>query len=154
MKQQQHDINLRRTRKNPKNIIKVRAEKTLNSAGLWTVKQHPLFAFLGPLYKGDSDWNYNPGQKSLEQYSNIHIFLSFVGSLLKQCILFEIFLQFSLSPPYTKLKVRKNFGDMRPTLFVGWGERGWTCVNWKMPQKDKFPKTFVHDCSLLGGEEE
>ena len=33
---------------------------------------------------------YNPGQKSLGQYCNIHIFLSFFGSLLKQCILFEI----------------------------------------------------------------
>ena len=39
---------------------------------------------------------YNPGQKSLGQYCNIHIFLSFLGSLLKQCILFEIFLQFTL----------------------------------------------------------
>ena len=117
--------------------LKLGLKKTLNSAGLWTVKQHPLFACLGPLYKGDSDSDYNPRQKSLRQYSNIHIFLSFVGSLLKQCILFEIFLQFSLSPPYTKLKLGKNFGYMRPTLFVGWGERGWTCVNWKMPRKGK-----------------
>ena len=37
--------------------------------------------------------SYNPGQKSLEQYCNTDIFLSFLGSLLKQCILFEIFLQ-------------------------------------------------------------
>ena len=66
---------------------------------------------------------YNPGQKSLGQYCNIHIFLSFLGSLLKQCILFEIFLQFSLPPPYTKLKLGKNSGYMRPTLFVGWGEQ-------------------------------
>ena len=64
----------------------------------------------------DSD---NPGQKSLGQYCNIHIFLSFLGSLLKQCILFEIFLQFSLPPPYTKLKLGKNSGYTRPTLFVG-----------------------------------
>ena len=27
---------------------------------------------------------YNPGQKSLGQYCHIHIFLSFLGSLLKQ----------------------------------------------------------------------
>ena len=66
--------------------------------------------------------SYNPGQKVLGQYCNIHIFLSFLGSLLKQCILFEIFLQFSLPPPYTKLKLGKNSGYMRPTLFVGWGE--------------------------------
>ena len=35
---------------------------------------------------------------------------------------FEIFLQFSLPPPYTKLKFRKKCGYTRPTLFVGWGE--------------------------------
>ena len=64
--------------------------------------------------------SYNPGQKSLGQYCNIHIFLSFLGSLLKQCILF---LQFSLPPPYIKLKLGKNSGYMRPTLFVGWGEQ-------------------------------
>ena len=52
----------------------------------------------------DSD---NPGQNSLGQYFNIHIFVSFLGSLLKQCILFEIFLQFCLPPPYTKLKLGK-----------------------------------------------
>ena len=66
--------------------------------------------------------SYNPGQKSLGQYCNIHIFLSFLSSLLKQCILFEIFLQFSLPPPYTKLKLGKNSGYMHPTMFVGWGE--------------------------------
>jgi len=43
---------------------------------------------------------YNPGQKSLGQYCNNHIFLSFLGSLLKQCIIFEMFLQFSLPPPF------------------------------------------------------
>ena len=62
---------------------------------------------------------YNPGQKSLGQYYNMHIFLSFLGSLLKQCIIFEMFLQFSLPPPYTKLKLGKNSGYTRPTLFVG-----------------------------------
>ena len=78
---------------------------------------------------------YNPGQRSLgDEYCNIHIFLSVLGYLLKQCILFEILLQFSLSPPYTKLKHGKNSGYTRPTLFVGWG---WTCVNWKTPQKRK-----------------
>ena len=51
-----------------------------------------------------------------------YIFLSFLRSLLKQCILFEIFLQFSLPPPYKKLKLEKNSGYTRPTLFVGWRE--------------------------------
>ena len=78
-------------------------------------------------------WTYNPGQKSLGQYCNIHIFL---GSLLKQCIFFEIFLQFSLTPPYTKLKLGKIL-ETRVQQCL-WGEgRGWTCVNWKTPQKLK-----------------
>ena len=40
------------------------------------------------------------------------------GSLVKQCILFEIFLQFSLPYPIQ----RKNSGYTRQTLFVGWGK--------------------------------
>ena len=66
--------------------------------------------------------NYNPGQKSLGQYCNMHIFLSLLGFLVKQCFIFENFLQFSLPPPYTKLKLGKNSGYARSTLFVGWGE--------------------------------
>ena len=62
--------------------------------------------------------SYNPGQKSLGQYWNIHISLSFLASLLKQCILFGIFLQFSLPPPYKKLKLGTNSGYTRPTLCV------------------------------------
>ena len=62
---------------------------------------------------------YNPGKKSFGQYCSIHIVLSFLGSLLKQCIIFEIFLQFSFSPPYTKWKLGKSSGYTRPTLFVG-----------------------------------
>ena len=53
--------------------------------------------------------NYNPVQKSVGQYFNIYIFLSFLGSFLKQCILFDIFLQFSLPAPYPKLKLGKKF---------------------------------------------
>ena len=83
--------------------------------------------------KNSSVWTYNPGQKSLGQYCNIHIFL---GSLLKQWIFFEIFLQFSLPPPYTKLKLGKIL-ETRVQHCL-WGEgRGWTCVNWKTPQKLK-----------------
>ena len=67
----------------------------------------------------DSD---NPEQKSLGQYYNTHIFLSFLGSLSKQCILLEIFSQFSFPPPNTNLKLGKNSGYTRPTLFVEWGE--------------------------------
>ena len=89
--------------------------------------------------------NYNPVQKSVGQYFNIYIFLSFLGSFLKQCILFDIFLQLSLPGPYPKMKIL----DTRVQHCL-WGEgRGWTCVHWKTPQKRKCPKTFVHDCSIL-----
>ena len=64
-------------------------------------------------------WIYNPGQKSLGQCCNIHIFLSFLASLLKQYILFEIFLQFSLPPPYRKLKRGKKFGIHASNIVCG-----------------------------------
>ena len=60
----------------------------------------------------------------------------FLGSVLKQCIFFEIFLQFSLPQPYTTLKLGKIL-ETRVQQCL-WGEgRGWTCVNWKTPQKLK-----------------
>ena len=60
------------------------------------------------------------------------------GSLVKQFILFEIFLQFSLPYPIQ----RKNSGYTRPTLFVGWGKG-----TLGLCEMQKCPKTFVHDCS-------
>ena len=87
--------------------------------------------------------------KVLGQYCNNHIFLSFLGSLLKQWIIFEIFLPFSLPPPYTKLKLGKNSGYTRPTLFVGWGE-GWDlCELENARETQKCPKAFVHDCKYF-----
>ena len=51
----------------------------------------------------DSD---NPGQKSWDSTAIFIFFCYFsVLSLLKQCSVFEILLQFSLPPPYTKLKL-------------------------------------------------
>ena len=44
--------------------------------------------------------------KSPGQYCNIHIFLSFLGFLLKQCILFDISCSFS-SPSLYKVETRK-----------------------------------------------
>ena len=60
-----------------------------------------------------SPWNSN---------AIVIFFLSLLGSLIKQGILFEIFLQFSLPPLYLKLKLGKNSGYKRQTLFVGRGE--------------------------------
>ena len=84
----------------------------------------------------DNDLTYNPTQKSLGQYCNIHIFLSFLGSLLKQYILFENLLQYSLPHTLYKVETRKKNLDTRVQHCL-WGEgRGWTCVNW-MPQNNK-----------------
>ena len=60
----------------------------------------------------DSD---NPGQKSSRIVLQIFIFFCYfsVLSLLKQCSVFEILLQFSLLPPYTKLKLGKKILDTR-----------------------------------------
>ena len=57
----------------------------------------------------------------------------------------EIFLQFSLPPPYTKLKLGKKFGYTRPTLFVGWEKELDLCELENAPPKQKCSKTFVHD---------
>ena len=116
-------------------MITYLSPKCLKSVGKWrkqTFSQNQ-----------DSD---NPGQKSLGQHYNIHFFLWFLGSLLKQCIIFEMFLQFSVPPPYTKLKLGKNSEYTRPTLFVGWGEGldRWELEN--TPETQKCPKTFGHDC--------
>ena len=96
--------------------------------------------------------SYNPGKKSLGQYFDLYIVLSFVGSLLKQCMLFEIFLQFSLPPSCAKLKLRKNFGYTCPTLFEGWGEGLDLCELENAPERQRkapeCPKAFVHDFSL------
>ena len=106
---------------------------------LFCVLHYPFFCIVN---------SYNPGQKSLGQYRNMHIFLSFLGFLLKQCIIFEIFLYFSLPPPYTKLKLGNNSGYTRPTLFVGWREGLDLCELENAPETQKCPKTFVHDCRL------
>ena len=77
-----------------------------------------------------------------DPYCNNHIFLSFLGSPLKHRILFEIFLQFSLPPPYIKLKFGKHSEYMRPTLFVGWGEGfGPVCIG-KCPRNAKVSQDF------------
>ena len=89
--------------------------------------------------------NYNPGQKSLGQYRNIHTFLSFLGSLLKQYILFEIFLLFSLPTPYTKLKLGKNSGYMHPTLFVRRRDGLDLCELQNAPET-QVSQDFFHDC--------
>ena len=68
-----------------------------------------------------------------------YIFRSVIlGSIVKLCILFEIFLQFSLPQPYTKLKLGKNSGYTRPTLFVGWGEGLGLCELENAPEMQIF----------------
>ena len=86
----------------------------------------------------------------MRQNCNFHIFLSFLGSLLLKTVHpFRNFLAVLPPPPYTKLKLGKNSGYTSPTLFVGCSEgKGWTCVNWKTPQKRK-SVAIVHDCRLI-----
>ena len=75
----------------------------------------------------------------------------FFGSLLKQCILFEIFLQLSLPQPYTKLKLGKKFWIHASNIVcgVGWGGGGGLdlCELENALETQKCPKTFVYDCS-------
>ena len=61
-----------------------------------------------------TDTSYNLGQ-TLRQCCNIHIFMSFLGSLLKQCILLENIL--AVLPPPTLYKAETGY--TRSTLFVG-----------------------------------
>ena len=68
----------------------------------WGLGMVPMRATTRPNLTWDKHLTYNPGQTSFGQYCNIHIVVSLLPvSLLKQCIIFEIFLQFSLPPPYT-----------------------------------------------------
>ena len=91
-------------------------------------------------------WTYNPGQKSLGQYCLIHVFLSFLGSLLNQCIFFEFSCSSSSLHPLQSWNSEKNSRYKRPTLFVGWGEGLDLCESENAPEMQKCPKTFVHDC--------
>ena len=89
---------------------------------------------------------YNHGQKLLEEQCNIPFFV-ILGSLKKQCILFEI--NFSCSSPSPHPIQSWNSEKILDTRIQHclWGEgRCWTCVNWKCPEMQKCPKTFVHDC--------
>ena len=75
-------------------------------------------------------------KKSLGQYCNIHIFPSFLGSLLKQCIIFEISCS-SPSPNPMQSWNSEKILDTRVQHCL-WGEgRVWTCMTWKTPQKRK-----------------
>ena len=92
----------------------------------------------------------NPGKKSLGQYCNIHIFLLFFGSLFKQCSVFEIFLQFSLPPSYTKLKLGKKFWIHASKIVCG--VRGGVGPVWigKRPRNVKVSQDF---CPWLSEKE-
>ena len=86
---------------------------------------------------------YNPGQKSFGQYCKIHIFLSFLCSLLKQCIIFEMFLQFCVSPTLYKVETRKRFWIHASNIICG--VRGGVVDLYeleKAPKTRKCPKTF------------
>ena len=81
-----------------------------------------------------------------DSHCNIHMFLSFLVSLLKRCILFENFSQFSLPSPYTKSKLEKKFWIYASNSVCGEGGGSDLCGLDNAPEKQKCPKTFVHDC--------
>ena len=72
------------------------------------------------------------------QYSYFSVIL---GSFIKQCILFEIFLQFSLPPTLYKVETRKTFWIYASNCL--WGKRrSWACVNWKTPRNANVSQEF------------
>ena len=78
-----------------------------------------------------------------DSHCNIHMFLSFLVSLLKRCILFENFSQFSLPSPYTKSKLEKKFWIYASNIVCGEGGGGGGPV-WigKRPRKAKVSQDF------------
>ena len=74
---------------------------------------------------------------SLGQYRNIHIFFVIPRFPLKTVQRFRNFLAVLPPPTLYKVETRKKILDTRVQHCL-WGEgRGWTCVNWKTPQKRK-----------------
>ena len=67
-----------------------------------------------------------------------------------QCSVFEIFLQLSLPPPYTTLKLGKKILDTYIQHCLWCEGRGWTCVNWKTPRNAKVSQDF---CPWLSEKE-
>ena len=79
------------------------------------------------------------------QYSYFSVISGFPN---KKVHPFRNFLEVLPPPPYTKLKLGKNSGYTRQTLFVRRGEVLGLCELGNAPDMQKCPKTFVHDCSL------
>ena len=66
---------------------------------------------------------------------------------LKTVHLFRNFLAVLPPPTLYKVETRKNSGNTRPTVFVGWGEGLDLCELENAPETQTCPKIFVHDCS-------
>ena len=117
-----------------------------NAILLWAVIEQPTNSARNGII-------YNPGQKSLGQYCNIHMFLSFLCSPLKQCILFKIFLQFSLHLPYTKLKLGKKIWIHASNIVCG--VRGGVGPVWigKRPRNAKVSHVFCRNWKTSDSDE-
>ena len=96
----------------------------------------------------DNDLTYNPGQikvlGTVLQYSYFSVISPFP---LKTGHIFRKF-HAVLPPPHPIQSWNSKKLDTRVQHCLWAGGRGWTCVTWKTPQKNKCPKTFVHDCSI------
>ena len=95
------------------------------------------------VWKDCTSCSYNPGQKSrtVLQYSYFSLISRFP---LKTVHPFRHFLQFFLSLPIQSWNSEIILDTRVQNCLLGEG-RGWTCVNWKTPQKCKsVPRLFVH----------
>ena len=80
------------------------------------------------------------------QYSYFSVISRFP---LKTVHPFRNFLVVLPPPHYKKLKLGKNSGYTRPTLFAGPGEELGLCELENAEEMQKCPKTFVHDCRIM-----
>ena len=74
------------------------------------------------------------------------LYFSVISRFPLKTVLFEIFLQFSLPPPYTKLKLEKKFWIHASNTVCGVREGVGPVWIGKRLETHKCPKTFVHDC--------
>ena len=87
--------------------------------------------------RGIQSWRKAPGHKSHWDSSAIFIFFCHFSVPLKTVHPFRNFLAVLPPPTLYKVETRTKNLDTRVQHCL-WGEgRGWTYVNWKMPQKHK-----------------
>lgn len=114
-----------------KNVSLKKFWQDLEISGVFFISRSLVFARFGftflsleTFYQGvsDSDFLLQYWTKVLGTVLQYSYFYVISRLPLKTVHHFRNFQQFPLPPPCTKLKLGKNSGYTRPTLFVGWGE--------------------------------